>query len=271
MPELPEVETLKRELARVLVGKKIKKVEGNFKLDLIGKKIVAIERRAKILIFTLHPPHSYLLAHLKMTGQLVYRGLSSVKVIGGHPEDPHKYTRAIIYFTDSSKLLFNDLRKFGWLKLVKEKDLPKYIGHLGPEPLSKDFTLENFKKILARYPKRKIKQLLLDQSLIAGLGNIYVDESCFSAKILPTRIIKSLTPDNIQNLHQSIIAVLKLSIKKKGTSSRNYVRSNGQPGGMVPHLNVYGRGKEKCKKCGEKISKIKLNGRGTHFCSHCQK
>ena len=157
------------------------------------------------------------------------------------------------------------------MKVVTEKDLPKYLEHLGPEPLGKDFTLEKFREILARYPKRKIKQLLLDQSLIAGLGNIYADESCFLAKILPTRIVGNLTPSEIKKLHQSIIAVLKLSISKNGTSSRNYVRSNGQPGGFVPHLKVYGRGKERCKICSTKISKIKLNGRGTHFCPHCQK
>ena len=257
MPELPEVETLKRELTRVLIGKKIKKVEGNFKLKLTGRKIVGLERRAKILIFKLDS--GYLLVHLKMTGQLVYQG-RSLMITGGHPNPPaggpHKYTRAVIYFTDNSKLLFNDLRKFGWLKLVSEKDLPKYIGHLGPEPLSKDFTLKKFEEILARYPKRKIKQLLLDQNLIAGLGNIYVDESCFLAGLLPTRIARSLTASEIKKLHQGIIAVLKLSISS---------------GGMVLHLNVYSRGKEKCKRCGTKISKIKLNGRGTHFCPECQK
>jgi len=275
MPELPEVETLKRELARVLVGKKIRKIEGDFKLKPAGREIVGLERRAKILIFKLDS--GYLLVHLKMTGQLVFQGrpLAGSKgrplVVGGHPEDPNKYTRAVIYFTDGTKLLFNDLRKFGWLKMVAEKDLPKHIAHLGPEPLGKDFTLEKFKEILAHYPKRKIKQLLLDQTLIAGLGNIYVDESCFLAKTLPTRIVSSLTASEIKKLHQGIIKVLKLSISKKGTSTRNYVRSNGEKGAFVSHLNVYGRDKEQCKRCGEKISKIKLNGRGTHFCPRCQK
>jgi formamidopyrimidine-DNA glycosylase len=274
MPELPEVETLKRELARVLVGKKIKKIEGDFKLKLAGREIVGLERRAKILIFKLDS--DYLLVHLKMTGQLVYG-----EVMGGHPEDPHKYTRATIFFTDNSKLLFNDLRKFGWLKLVRDKDLSKHIDHLGPEPLEKEFTLRKFEEILARYPNRKIKQLLLDQTLIAGLGNIYVDESCFLASILPTRLAGSLTKTEKQKLHHSIIAVLKLSISKKGTSARNYVRSNGEKGGMVPHLNVYGRGGKICKRCAasaealakeeQKIEKIKLGGRGTHFCPKCQK
>lgn len=256
MPELPEVETLKRELDRALVGKKFKDT---------GKKILGVDRRAKVLIFHLSGGEA-LLFHLKMTGQLVYKN-----IIGGHPEDPQKYTRATFHFTDGSKLLFNDLRKFGWYKFMSETELPNFFAKTGVEPLSKDFTLARFKEILSHYPKRKIKQFLLDQALVAGLGNIYVDESCFLAGILPTRIVSSLKANEIKKLHRSIIAVLKLSISKKGTSSRNYVRSNGEPGGFVPFLNVYGRGKEICKICGEKISKIKLNGRGTHFCPRCQK
>jgi formamidopyrimidine-DNA glycosylase len=277
MPELPEVETLKRELNRALVGKEFARAEifwlGTIKPlaakkfnDLIkNKEIISVERRAKILILKLSGQIN-LLVHLKMTGQLVFKN-----IIGGHPEDPTKYTRVIFTFTDGSVLRFNDLRKFGWIKIVNETDLPKLFVKTGVEPLGKEFALTKFTGILERYPKRKLKQLLLDQTLIAGLGNIYVDESCFSAKVLPTRIAGSLTAAEIGKLHAGIISVLKLSISKKGTSSRNYVRANGQPGGMVPHLNVYGRGKEKCKICSEKISKIKLNGRGTHFCSKCQK
>jgi formamidopyrimidine-DNA glycosylase len=256
MPELPEVETLKRELNRALVGKMFKDTR---------KKILGIDRRAKILIFHLSDGQAMLI-HLKMTGQLVYKN-----IIGGHPEDPNKYTRKVFHFTDGSRLLFNDLRKFGWVKLVSETELPKIFAKTGVEPLGKEFTAEKLAEILARYPKRKLKQLLLDQTLIAGLGNIYVDESCFLSGLLPTRIVKSLTLNDIKKLHQSIITVLKLSIRKKGTSSRNYVRSSGRPGGMVPFLNVYGRGKESCKICGDKISKIKLHGRGTHFCTQCQK
>lgn len=269
MPELPEVETLKRELARVLIGKKIKTFQSDkFALNLESQKILSVERRAKILIFKLSKGNT-LLIHLKMTGQLVYRGPSSV--IGGHPEDPTKYTRAIFTFSDGSRLLFNDLRKFGWIKVVNETKLQKILSAAGVEPLGKEFSLVRFTEILGRYPKRKLKQLLLDQTLVAGLGNIYVDESCFLAGVLPTRIADSLTSVEIEKLHASIVSILKLSISKKGTSSRNYVRANGQPGGMVPHLNVYGRNKEKCKVCTAKISKIKLNGRGTHFCTHCQK
>lgn len=256
MPELPEVETLKRELHRALVGKIFQDTK---------KKILGIDRRAKILIFHLSGGQA-MLVHLKMTGQLVYKN-----VVGGHPAPPDKYTRKVFPFTDGSKLLFNDLRKFGWIKMVRESDLPKIFSKTGVEPLGKEFTFTTFKNLLARYPKRKLKAFLLDQTLIAGLGNIYVDESCFLAGILPTRTVGSLTANEIKKLHEAIIKILKLSISKKGTSARNYVRSNGERGGFVPHLNVYGRGKEACKICRTAISKIKLNGRGTHFCAQCQK
>ena len=127
------------------------------------------------------------------------------------------------------------------------------------------------KNILEKYPNRTVKQILLDQHLIAGIGNIYTDESAFLSKILPMRKVKTLSGKEINYLHKNIIAVLKLSIKKKGTSSKNYVRSNGQKGGFVPFLMVYGRKGETCKRCGTKIVKIKHAGRGTHYCPECQK
>jgi formamidopyrimidine-DNA glycosylase len=271
MPELPEVETLKRELGRVLVGKKIKAFSAEkFVLDLVGKKIEAVERRAKIIVITLSSGQ-FLLVHLKMTGQLIFKPAKGKLIMGGHPEDPTKYTRATFDFTDNSQLLFNDLRKFGWLKLVTSSEAAKILDVHGVEPLSRQFTLTKFKEILARYPKRKIKQLLLDQTLIAGLGNIYVDEACFGAYIFPTRLVASLKEKEISDLHAAIIAVLKLSISKKGTSARNYRRSTGEKGGMVALLKVYGRAKLPCKRCTGTIQKIKLNGRGTHFCNQCQK
>ncbi len=273
MPELPEVETLKRELAKVVVGKTIKNFESaKFKLpELVGKKVVEVERRAKVLIIKLAGKFT-LLVHLKMTGQLIFKPKTGQLVIGGHPqENPFKYTRAVFTFTDGAQLFFNDLRKFGWLKLVAETDLLKIFSETGVEPLSKDFTLEKFKTILARYPHRPLKQLLLDQRLIAGLGNIYVDEACFLARVLPTRQVSSLTPAEVKKLHTNIIAVLKLSIAKKGTSARHYRRADGRRGGFVPYLNVYGRQKQICKVCGTPITKIKWHGRGTHYCQHCQK
>jgi formamidopyrimidine-DNA glycosylase len=277
MPELPEVETLKRELARVLVGKKLKDT---------GQKITGVERRAKVLMWHLSGGATILI-HLKMTGQLVYipastpaspnRGerqggpLAGKQIIGGHPEDPTRHTRHIFYFSDGSRLLFNDLRKFGWIKTVPKTELPSIFKNTGPEPLEREFTLAKFKERLLSSPKRNLKALLLDQTVIAGLGNIYVDESCFRAGVKPTRVVGSLNEGEVAKLYQAIRAVLKLAIQKKGTSARNYVRSSGQPGGFVPYLNVYGRQGEKCKKCSTSIEKIKLAGRGTHFCPICQK
>ena len=246
MPELPEVETLKRELG-VIIGKKFK-LASIFASQLKNKKIISVERRAKILIISLDNSEK-LLVHLKMTGQLIYQPKVGKLVIGGHPEkNPFKYTRATFDFTDNSKLYFNDLRKFGWLKLLSKIDSEKILNKHGEEPLSKLFTFQTFQNLLQKYPNRKIKQFLLDQTLIAGLGNIYVDESCFLAHILPTRIVKSLKISEQKFLHRAIVEVLRSSIKHKGTSAKNYVRSDGTKGGFVPYLAVYGRKNEKCKR-----------------------
>ncbi len=292
MPELPEVETLKRELLSAVRGKTLKGVEVGvpkmvkplsvleFKQKLKNKKIVNISRRAKVLVIELSGG-LFLLIHLKMSGQLVFQQKnknSKLKTIyGGHPQRggvdslPNKFTHIIFYFSDGSTLYFNDLRKFGWARLVDSNNLKKFTSDFGPEPLSGNFTLAVFKQILKRYPGRKIKQILTDQTLIAGVGNIYADESCFCAKIKPTRSAKSLKPKEIASLYRCIPKILKLAISKKGTSADMYIQLNGRPGGMVPYLKVYDRQGEKCRRCGAKIIKIRQNGRGTHFCPNCQK
>ena len=286
MPELPEVETIKRELDESLKNKVISDVEvlwgktvsptsvANFQDIVIGKKVLKLERRAKMLFIHLNEKIS-LAIHLKMTGQLIFVPKSGKIIAGGHPtqdiQTPGRHTRLIFTFKDGDKLYFNDLRKFGWVRILDEK-LQKYIDtEVGPEPLSKDFTLSTFKKILERYPNRTVKQILLDQKLIAGIGNIYADESAFLSGILPMQKVKTITTKEVADLHKNIIGVLKLSISKKGTSSRNYLRSNGQKGGFVPYLMVYGRNNETCKRCGTLIIKIKHAGRGTHYCPGCQK
>jgi formamidopyrimidine-DNA glycosylase len=294
MPELPEVETIKRDLEKNLVGKKIEAVEvkvaklinvsvDEFRKLIIGKKVVDVERRAKILIIELNSGNN-LLVHLKMTGQLILRIPPSVppirgkfKVVGGgHPiasvdQLPNRFSHLIFTFSDNSQLFFNDVRKFGWIKVLSNKEVNKELEKFGIEPLSKNFTLKEFREILQKFPKRKIKQLLLDQSLIAGIGNIYADESCFYAGILPTRAARTLKEEEIKKLHTGIKKILKLSINKRGTSAENYVDAFGRQGGFVPYLKVYGRRGQKCKRCGGVIKKIKLNGRGTHFCEKCQK
>ena len=287
MPELPEVETLRRELDKALRGKIIKSVEvlwpktvaplsvALFEKQIVGLKIGPIFRQAKILIIDLVGPFS-LAIHLKMTGQLIYHPAKGKNLIGGHPapEDeanlPNGHTRLILNFTDGSILYFNDLRKFGWARLVNDTELDSLTKDLGPEPLSKDFSAKYFADLFSKYPKRTTKQILMDQNLIAGIGNIYADESAFLAKLLPNRKAGTVKPAQIKVLREKIVEILKHSIKLKGTSSRNYRRSDGSMGGFVPHLYVYGRAGLPCKICGTPIKKIRHNGRGTHFCSKCQ-
>lgn len=286
MPELPEVETIKRELEKALPGRVISSVEVlwnktvkptaviNFKKIIQGRKILSLERRAKMLFIHLDKDIS-LAIHLKMTGQLIFVPRSGKIISGGHPtadlQIPGRHTRLVLGFKDQSKLYFNDLRKFGWVRIMDEK-LKKYIEtEIGVEPLSSRFTMVNLEKIFNEYPNRTVKQILLDQKLIAGLGNIYTDESAFLSDILPMRKAKTLTEKEIADLHKNIIAVLKHSISKKGTSSKNYLRSNGQKGGFVPHLMVYDRKGEPCKRCGTPIQKTRHAGRGTHYCPTCQK
>ncbi len=287
MPELPEVETLRRELARTLPKKIIKRAEvlwpktvaplsvPTFLKKITGQTVATLKRQAKILIIDLVGPDA-LAIHLKMTGQLIIKKPSGATIVGGHPAPqdekilPNNHTRLIIHFTDGTILYFNDLRKFGWVRLVNDEEISQLTKHLGPEPLSPAFSLPYFATLFEKYPNRTVKQLLMDQTLIAGIGNIYADEAAFLAKLLPTRKANTVTKSQLKKLHQAIISVLNLSITKKGTSARNYVRSTGQPGGFVPYLFVYGRNKLPCKKCKTPIEKIRHNGRGTHFCPRCQ-
>lgn len=287
MPELPEVETLRKDLSKVVVGKSVKDIKVKwakvvkpltpikFQFKIKDSKIKSVKRRAKILIFELSSG-DFLIVHLKMTGQLIFQPKRGKVVYGGHPQKggvvdlPNKYTRLIINFKDGSRLFFNDLRKFGWMRLVSGTELTSVSKHYGLEPLSKSFTLSEFKLILKRFPKRTIKQLLFDQSLIAGLGNIYIDESCFYARILPTRKIVTLTEPEITRLFKGIPEILNLSISKKGTSFSDYVQLDGKAGTMIKWLKVYNKAGQKCRRCTSTISKIKYNGRGTHFCPSCQ-
>ncbi len=293
MPELPEVETLRRELVSVIKGKIFVKAQikvaklikpfspANFQHKLKNKKILGIDRRAKVLIFELSGG-LFLLIHLKMSGQLIFafknpKAISHKLIVGGHPQPgglddlPNKFTHIIFYFSDGSKLYFNDLRKFGWAKLLDKAGLKELTDEFGVEPLDKKFTLKKFQEIIKKYPNRKIKQILMDQKLIAGIGNIYADESCFCSKILPIRTAEKINKAEIEKLFLCIKKILKLAILKKGTSANTYIQLDGSKGGMQPYLNVYGRKGEKCKRCDGIISKIKLNSRGTHFCAKCQK
>jgi formamidopyrimidine-DNA glycosylase len=271
MPELPEVETIKQGLLEKIKGKKIKDVEvktpklvnflvKEFKKGTIGAKINNIRRRAKLLILNLSNKNSVII-HLKLTGQLIFEG------------EIDKSTRAIFYFTDGAHLIFNDWRKFGYFKLMPTGKLERFFKDqkFGPEPLEKDFTLDKFKGILSKKPRSKIKPFLMNQGNVAGIGNVYSDESLFDAKILPIRLVKGLKPVEIKNLYQSIRKVLVWALKYKGVSTDTYVDIFGKKGELVPLLKVYHRQGQKCLRCRGTIEKIKLGGRSAHFCPKCQK
>lgn len=288
MPELPEVETIRLDLEKVLVGATIadvtvrlpKLVRSNyrsFRRLLRGRSIEGIARRAKLLIFSLSGTDTSLLVHLKMTGQLIYRHGSHL-IAGGHSQTPmsvddvpNKYSHLWWSFTNGSQLYFNDLRQFGYVQLVSGQELEDILSAYGVEPLSSVFTVERLGKVL--HDRRiNVKQVLLDQTVIAGLGNIYVDEACFYAGVKPTRQSNRLSDAEIKRLHRGIRHILQLSIKHRGTTFNNYRDAHGQRGDFIRRLKVYGRAGEVCRRCRvEKIQKTKIAGRGTHYCSNCQR
>ncbi len=286
MPELPEVETIINDLKKVILRKKIarvdivdKKVVGsNFKIfqsKFKGNYFIDIERRGKLIIFYLKRG-DYLLVHLKMTGQLIYCDKKHC-IAGGHEikgslgKLPNKYTRAFFKFSDSSVLYFNDLRRFGYLKVVSKEGLEKIKAGYGVEPFSKNFTLVKLKEIL-KDRKRDIKQILMNQALIAGIGNIYADEVLFAARIRPTRSAGSLKEAEIKNLFRSIGDILKKGIKYRGTTFSDYLDSSGRKGNFTAFLRVYGRKTgDKCFRCSGALKKIKIGGRSSVYCPACQK
>lgn len=287
MPELPEVETVRSDLERKITGHKIKSVKVNhlkiikgsvqvFKKILAGNSFKSVSRIGKLLIFKLAKGDYYLLLHLKMTGQLIYQKGRAVTP-GGHSNLaldvaslPNKHTHVIFNFTDGGRLFFNDLRKFGYLKLVDESGKLQAESRFGVDPLSRAFTPAGLKNLIGSR-RAPIKNILLNQELIAGIGNIYADEACFLAGVRPNRPTSSLKPKEIANLVKSIKSVLKKAIKYRGTTFNNFRDSDGHTGNFLKFLNVYHRAGELCRKCKKaKIAKIKTAGRGTHFCPHCQ-
>lgn len=284
MPELPEVETIVRDLDKKLKNKKIAAVKPLDKKiwhlsakelkNILGRKIKVVKRRAKMIVVDLGG--YYLIMHLKMTGQLVYKNKAAL-IAGGHPikgegrELPNRFTRVVFKFNDKSALYFNDVRRFGWIKLVAGNKFVEFDGRLGLEPLSRDFTLKYFNEFLRRKLKSPIKQALLDQKHISGIGNIYADEALFAARLKPFRRVKTLKQAEIKKLWQAIPKILRYAIKHRGTSFNDYVDAQGEVGNFIKYLKVYGRAGGQCKNCGQPIKKIKLGGRGTHWCDSCQK
>ncbi|MFH1597984.1 MAG: bifunctional DNA-formamidopyrimidine glycosylase/DNA-(apurinic or apyrimidinic site) lyase [Patescibacteria group bacterium] len=288
MPELPEVETIVRDLKTKLKGKKITNFTSDrprqlnlsvasFAKKIAGSNFINVRRRAKIIILDLNIGQSILI-HLKMTGQLIMRDRSGKYSGGGHPIDhylkelPNKFTHAIWHLQGGQQLFFNDIRMFGYIKLVPTKELPELFNKmkLGPEPLSPLFNLAMFKTLLERKKIAKIKPLLMEQSFIAGIGNIYADEVCYYAKVKPTRIVGFLKDEEIKKLYLGIKEILPQAIESRGTSADTYVDSDGQKGNYETQLKVYGRKKEKCLKCQTPLKSMKLRGRTTVFCPKCQ-
>jgi len=272
MPELPEVETIRRQLIARIKGKKIKFIEvklarmvnipaAKFEKIVTGKSVKDIRRRAKILVIDLSGSWSIVI-HLKMTGQLIYDGKEGIG-------KPH-----IIYtFSDGHNLKHYDFRLFGYAKLMKSSEVEKFLmkNKFGPEILDKSLTLHKFNELLAKKPNAKIKPLLMDQTFIAGVGNIYAQEVCFCARILPTKKVSALTAKEIKNLYQCLRKILVAALARHGSSVNSYVDALGKRGGYVPLLKVYGRGGKPCIGCRGKVKTIKLAGRGTSFCPSCQK
>lgn len=278
MPELPEVETIRRDLARLIVGKKIldiktdspKQVQPTLnvvKKAVVGTKIEKIERRAKLLLLFLSNS-KILVVHLKLTGRLLVRKKNTTK---------DDWQHVTIALSGDEELRFADLRKFGWLKLVaNEKELEKILAEFGPEPFgfaqgkpSDVLTLIKFQAILAS-SARPIKIILMDQKKIAGIGNIYVSDALFLAKIHPEKRANQLSDEETKKLFEAIGKVLKAGIKYRGASDQYYLDALGHKGSYQDHFLVYGREGRKCFGCKGEIKKVKLGGRGTYFCPVCQ-
>jgi len=286
MPELPEVETVRRGLSSLIIGKTITSethdtekgfpnTEADVRSFLIDATIIDIRRRAKVLMIDLSTGYS-LLIHLKMTGQLVFVG--DTRFGAGHPNDslvnilPDKSTRVTVQFTDGSALYFNDQRKFGWVRLLPTIEIPNidFMQKVGPEPLAKEFTAKEFMQRFSRRSKTNIKAALLDQSVVAGVGNIYADESLWGAKLHPQRLVSSLSEQEFETLYNELRSVMNIAIEKGGSSNHTYVNAEGKKWSYMNFARVFRREGLACPRCGTTIEKMRVAGRGTHICPYCQ-
>ena len=319
MPELPEVETVRRGLAELLPGRVVARVvvfdspksfpnaPAAVEQFLYGARVAAVRRRAKVLMIDLDTRYS-LVVHLKMTGQLVFRQGSrhSARVspkksrdprnvahnfsadtareiddfAGGHPNDsligelPDRSTRVQIDFVDRSRLFFNDQRKFGWVKLLptdEVKNLP-FMQKVGPEPLDPNTRAGDFIQRIRRRQNSMIKPAFLDQTVIAGVGNIYADEALWAARIHPQTRVKNISDQQLNTLFNELRRVLQLSIDQGGSTDRNYVDAEGRKGNYLTFARVFRREGQVCHRHpDQEIIKLKVGGRGTHVCPVCQK
>ena len=286
MPELPEVTVITEQLNKKLRGLVLESIEydwskkfdwGKFSIkDLKGQKIEKVERAGKIVLIRLGNQITVLI-HLKLTGQLIYQD-AKTRVAGGHPIPPlnlpvpNKTTRVTFTFTNQGHLYFNDVRKFGWVKIVETSELKikEAIGiELGPDPLEMDF--EEFRQRLTARGQSRIKKLLMDQTFISGVGNIYSDEALWNAKIHPRRSPASLSDSEVKALFEGIRESLNLAIEKGGSSASAFVDSGGERGLYLSYAHAYHITGKPCSRCKTPIVREKIDGRSAHFCPFCQK
>ena len=287
MPELPEVETIRIGLAKLLPNRVVADVWHDFPKSfpnapadvarfMVNSKVELVRRRAKVLIIELSSGYS-LVIHLKMTGQLVFRG---DKTFGaGHPTKslvgglPDKSTRVVLDFADGSELFFNDQRKFGWMRLLPTVEIPliDFMQKVGPEPLEDDFTVDKFINNILRRRQSAIKAVLLDQTVLAGVGNIYADEALFAAKIHPAMLAGKIPRTKLIKLYSELRRILTMAINKGGSTDRNYVDAKGKKGSYLEFAQEFRKQGQPCPRCGTEIIKIRVAGRGTHICPKCQK
>jgi formamidopyrimidine-DNA glycosylase len=275
MPELPEVETIRRDLLPHVVGRTITGVRlapgaervirdipaRAFARRITGRRIEDLTRRGKYLLFRLdgNRPPVYLAIHLRMTGSLLYRPPLA---------DPlDSYVRAVITLDDGSELRYADLRKLGQMWVVDSPE--EAVGALGPEPLDAAFTAAKLGETLT-HRRAPVKAVLLDQRAIAGLGNIYADEALFAGRIHPRRLANTLSEAEVKRLHRAIRRVLNDALGNRGSSFRDYVDAAGREGTHQLRVKVFRRTGQPCYVCGAEIARIKVGGRSTHFCPHCQ-
>lgn len=273
MPELPEVESIRRSLAEKLTGRWIREVEillprqikwpdaPGFSARLMGHQIIRLGRRGKYLLFVLDQG-GYLIFHLRMTGRLLYAQ-------NGFVQDA--YARILFHLDGDALLVYADTRTLGAVYALQSDELWRIRGlaEMGPEPLTDAFSIAYLQKVL-KGKQGKIKSFLLNQKFIGGIGNIYADEALFLAGIHPLRKAGSLSDEEVKRLHQSVNQVIREGIAEGGTTFRDYIDGNGKKGHHQEHLFVYHRQGQPCRNCGACIEKIVVGGRGTHFCPHCQ-
>ncbi|OGD93779.1 DNA-formamidopyrimidine glycosylase [Candidatus Curtissbacteria bacterium RIFCSPHIGHO2_01_FULL_41_44] len=291
MPELPEVTVIVNQLDKKLKGLVLDSIEydwpkkfdwGKYSIaDLKGAKVLGVERRGKVVLINFQFPISNfqfpILIHLKLTGQLIYQD-EKTRIAGGHPIPPlnlpvpNKTTRVIFSFTNGGHLYFNDIRKFGWVKIVTSdrQQVTRAIGkELGPDPL--EISFEEFKKRLEVRGQSRIKKLLMDQGFVSGIGNIYSDEALWRAKIHPARLAVSLSQLEVRNLYKGIQDSLKLAIEKGGSSASAFVDSGGEKGLYLSFAKAYHMTGRPCERCKTPIVREKMDGRSAHFCPNCQR